>query len=417
MPIAAARQPRMNSRFNQHVIWRVYRILATLVLSLYWSSGSTTNQSSDDHLLDEHSVVYLGNTGTPRDVTYFRDIKAGKVYLAPTDLLLVPVKSGNSQFLGNVSSDPETPETVTLTFEAKFAIDPWVDKVVSEDIERNGGEYGGMFQDWELSATSINFDKNVELEVNITGNAGRLEFTVHENLVGKLLVQLAGSIGIQIEFDWVYSNEPSVTGTWRAPPFSFARRDTSQTLSFSKSRFYVKNVSPTSVYVDYLDYGDGNFYWLNPSWAIPPNKSVRIRAPRLKAKDISIPVAAIRYKKDGLYSLADDFLIARTNTENGVIHITNLLTHDEELGTLNYVEISVEFLIGDSRKVWRDGPHELTPYNTKLSKVDINVVGLGQNKVRGRITGKAFYTEGHVQDFTTMFNENNVYIDNSVLRE
>ncbi len=323
--------------------------------------------------------------GMPKDIRRFIVKDALLINrLAPTDALIQPHPNGK---LGIIQYDNLHPDKITLHFDAKLTVDPWLKSLASQKLAETGEKVMGLFTHWKLSNPKIISDGVRDIAVVPIEDILRIKLTIESHALGNIaLWRLGRETGLPLKLKYETRVDSKVRGDLQLA-LSLAR-STQPGLKVNGDN--VINTSRQTVTIGYVMVDDQALL-LNPALTILPGKSVKLPIPQdMATPKIIVPPEAVY--TDGI-SLLDDFEVMGGGLMTKVT-LTNLLAHNEEFGgALDYVVVKITYLVGedDAIKEYSLGSFKLSSRKTHGSEIRIPFIKSKEGQERFRIEGRAYY--------------------------
>ena len=253
-------------------------------------------------VIEERIAVRLGNR-PEKFLTVYSILGDGRVYAAPTMLLLQPVHVKDKVYSGFVTLENNRSR---VDFTARLSISPADEAALRQTLESAGRRYGGVFTRWILTPRDITSPgiNTTGSKITVTGYgiAGTLLFDPESGSVQSALAKFADA-GIPIDFDWQLTQAGrAARGTLSGLTLSRSRAD------FAALRMDDERLSPVlggshpSRYVAVPTFAvtpEGRIVFLpEPAPTLAPGQSAPLPS-ELRGVRATIPAEAIRFDVGG----------------------------------------------------------------------------------------------------------------------
>jgi hypothetical protein len=344
-------------------------------------------------LLGRELTVLPG--GLPQPVFVFTEGATLRTTLAPTHALAARTNVAGRSVLGMIEYVNERPDELSIEVEWELSVDPWSERLATEQLAKGGQRLDGVFAGWSLEAKPME-----ELGVrsaNATLLAGgrrlRVRFVVDAARANLVFWRLLNSAGFPWSVGWTF-REPGTgrvaTGTWAGPALTLARQ---RQPSISVTENGIVNTGSSSVTINYVQRQDGAFVALDPTLRIKPGETAAIPAAASSTGTITIPPAAVETAFDPERFASDFYVINGEQVVDRVTVRNNLPSTDPLRGSFDRLEITVRASIDEdgTTPAVEAGPFVLSAKDTKAGQLSIPFLRLARGTRRITVEGKAYY--------------------------
>ena len=310
--------------------------------------------------------------------------------------LILPKTIGGHSVLGYLQLDQGSQDQATITLDARLTIDPWVANLLDQQLGVTHETREGLFMSWEPRPSSLNITGLIDIRSHLFGDSLQLELKLDLRRAGPVLWRLSSVEGLPLEFDWVYSGDPSIKG--QRPivlPLSLARR-ARHDLAVGDGK--LTNGGRWTATIEYVQFGPGRFARPRRSNALvlKTGESAALSAFDLPAEtDLSKVTVApeavtVEVGPDPFEDFQRDPGLLETVT------VRNLLpAHDDIRQTdLRFVEVRVVQVVGeggDAVHLAPAGPFRLAPRGADGAEVTVPFLKPGTKPRKYRLEGTAYY--------------------------
>ena len=356
--------------------------------------------------------------GLPQIITVFTEGTTLRASLGPTHALTSRTTVDGRSVLGRIEYRNDLPDELAIEVEWELTVDPWAERLASEQLTKIGQHLDGVFAGWSLEPKLMR-----ELAVRSAaatllpgGHRLRVRFVVdaaRPNLVFWPLL----SAGIPWSVDWTFTERETarvVKGTWAAPPLSVAHQREPLVAVVNASLI---NNGSRPVNVNYVRGKDGSFVALNPTLRIGPRETVSL--PAGAAVAVSVPPEAIETSFD-LDDFFSDFYVDNAQPiVDRVVITNNLPTSEPGYDAFDYLELTISAAVdGDTSvrpAVWSG--RRLTARGTREGEISLPFLRPTHGAPRITIEGRAHYLNGERTLKPTVFDTMSVTITQDMFRE
>lgn len=357
--------------------------------------------------------------GLPQTVAVFTEGATLRTLLAPTHALASRKTVGGRSVLGLIEYRNQNPNELTIEVEWELTVDPWVERLASEQLTKSGQRLDGVFAGWSLEPKPMQelAMRSAAATLLPGGRQLRVSFVVDADRANLVFWRLLNSAGMPWSVDWTFTERETgrvVKGTWAGPPLSLVRQ---REPLVAVSNGSLVNNGPSPMGVTYVRDKDGSFVALNPTLRIGPRETVPL--PAGAALAVSVPPEAIETSFDPEHFDSHFYV---KNAEPLVDHVViknNLPTSETGYDAFDYLEVTVRAVVEGNTSlapaVWPGV--RLLARGTAEGEKALPFLRLTQGARRITIEGRAYYTNGERTLKPTTFDTMSVTITRDMFRE
>ena len=332
-------------------------------------------------------------SGLPQPISVFTEGATLKTSLAPTHALATRTSIDGRSVLGIIDYRSDRPDELAIEAEWELSVDPWIERLAAEQLDKRSQTLDGIFNGWSLEAKPLQEMAIKSASATLLPGGRRLRMRIVADAARANLVfwRLLNSTGLPWSVDWKFVEPGSgrvVNGTWAGPPLTLMRQRNQQV---TIEDGHLVNKSSNPVVVNYLRNNDGSFFALNP--VIRLEAGERVKVPTTAAS--AIPPEAVENLLDPDKINRDFYVINGEQIVDRIV-VRNLIpTSDAERGAFDRLEITVRTGVeGDAVGVVSTEPFVLSATGTRAGEISIPMLRLARGKREVTIEGRAYYSGG-----------------------